>query len=283
MKTTILGASLLRTLLGAAALFACTSAVQAANPFVAGSKWTGLSVSASNGAVANAGLLVTNNPTVGQLSLLGQTFPVSIAYNANGVVDLQGLGGAWVNYKVHGSVAPQGGTYTLTASYSINLVTGLPAQGRLRLIRVYNKGTATPGVVIGTNPGEGLLPPGPCTGAFLRTSGFQGRMVLEHALPTQTSEADPPSEFGGDIYMQDFHFRSVGTINPQANADGSHNIEMIGENLDPTNPFQSFASAGLLLPAVRTTPVGILGNYELIGLLRNTIPVSDRGTFKISQ
>jgi len=283
MKNTVLGASLLRTLLGAAALIACTAAAQAANPFVAGSHWTGFQVNASNGVMGNAALDVSNNPNVGVLKMLGQNIPVSIVCSATGVVDLQGLGAGWVNYKVHGNVAPQGGTYSLAASYTINTVTGLPVKGRLSLLRSYKTSTTNPVVVIGTSAGEGLLPPGPCTGLFQNVSGFQGRMVMEHDLPTRTGEADPPSEFGGDIYMQDFHFRAVGTINPEANPDGSHTIEMIGENLDPTNPFQSFRSAGLLLPAVRTTPVGILGNYELIGLLRNTIPVSDRGTFKISQ
>ena len=40
-----------------------------------------------------------------------------------------------------------------------------------------------------------------------------------------------------------------------------------------------FKSYGMLVPAVRTNPMNIFGNYELIGLLRN----GDTGRFLIGQ
>jgi hypothetical protein len=284
MKQTTLGAVLLHTLLGAAALLTTSASARAANPFVAGSHWTGFRVSAIGGGTSNAVLDVANNPSFGVLKVLGQNVPVSIACTQTGVVDLQGLGIPYAGFKVHGMVAPQGGTYSLAANYSIANVPGMHNDnGRLSLLRSYKTtaGTTAPVVVIGTKAGEGLLPPGPCTGAFVNSAGFQGRMTLTHDIPTADppGEADPPSEFTGDIYMQDFHFRVVGTINPEANTDGSHSIEVLGENVVAGSPFASIKSYGLLLPAVRTNPTSILGNYELIGLLRT----GDAGRFQISQ
>lgn len=279
MKNNFFGASLLRTLLGAAALLSSTAFAHAANPFTAGSHWTGFRVSTVGGGSSSAVLDVANNPAFGVLKVLGQNVPVSVACTATGVVDLQGLGIPYAGFRVHGTVGAQGGTYSLAGNYFITNVPGMHNDtGRISLLRSYKTVTGGP-IVIGTQPGQGMLPPGPCFGVFVNAAGRTGRMVFGHNLPTSTGEADPPGEFTGDVYLQDFHFLVVGTINPQANPDGSHSIEMLGENTVATNPFASLRTAGLLLPAVRTNPTTIFGNYELIGLLRKL----DMGSFKISQ
>lgn len=279
MKTNLFGAPLLRTLLGAAALLSCTAFAHAAGPFLAGSKWTGFRVSAVGGGMSNATLHVSNNPNSGILNMTGQNVPVSISCTATGVVDLQGLGVPFAGIHVHGTVAPQGGTYALASSYVINNVPGAHNDsGRLSLLRAYKPVTGGQ-TIIGGTAGTGLFPPDPCLGTFTSASGFAGRMFLTHDLPREIGELNPPSDFLGDVYMQDFHFRVVGTINPLANTDGSHNIEMLGENLDPKSIIPCIKTIGMLVPAVQTNPTSIFGNYELIGLLRN----GDVGRFQVRQ
>jgi hypothetical protein len=279
MKTT-----LLRSFLGAAALLSCTAFAQAANPFIAGSKWTGMRISTVGGGSSNIALFVNSpNPSTGKLVFLGQSVPVSIACTASGVVDLQGLGIPYAGFRVHGMVGAQGGTYSLTGNYYINNVPGMHNDtGRVSLLRSY-KTVVGGSTLVGTTVGAGLLPPGPCFGAFVSASNFTGRMLFEHNLPGETGELNPPSEFTGDVSFVtgdgSVKYAVVGTINPEANPDGSHTIEMIGENLAGGSVFTSLKTAGLLLPAVRTNPTSILGNYELIGLLRT----SDVGRFKVSQ
>lgn len=282
MKTTILGASLLRTVLGTAALLACTAAAQAANPFVAGSKWTGFRVSTVGGGSSNATLNVSNNPSTGILNLTGQNIPVSIAYNASGSFTFQGLGISFAGVKVMGMVGPQGGTFSLSGNYSIANVPGAHNdKGRLSLLRSYK---TIPGgqTVIGSTAGAGLLPPGPCFGSFQSVAGVTGRMYLTHNLPLEIGELNPPSNFTGDIYFVagdgSVRLAAVGTINPEANPDGTHNIEVLGEDLVGGSPFSSVKTTGMLLPAVRTNPLAIVGYYELIGLLR-----SDKGRFQLGQ
>ena len=280
MKNNLFGASLLRTFLGAAALLSSTAFAHAANPFVAGSHWTGFRVSAVGGGSSSAVLDVDSpNASTGKLKMLGLNIPVSISCTLTGVVDMQGQGANYTGIKVHGTVALQGGTYSLSSNYVINNVPGLHNdQGRLSLLRSYKTVKGGP-LLVGTAPGTGLLPPGPCIGPFGSSSGFEGRLLFLHDIPTKTGEADPPGEFTGDVYMQDLHFRVVGTINPVANQDGTHSIELLGENVVLKSSMPMFKSYGMLVPAVRTNPMNIFGNYELIGLLRN----GDAGRFLIGQ
>ena len=280
--------NLFRTLLGAAALLSSTAFAHAAGPFVAGSHWTGFRVSTVGGGSSSAVLDVGNNPNAGMLKVLGQNVPVSIACTASGVVDFQGLGIPYAGFRVHGAVAPQGGTYSLTGNYFITNVPGMHNDtGRISLLRSYKTVTGGP-LLIGNTAGVGLFPPGPCTGLFVNAAGFQGRMVLEHNPPGDVpGELDPPSDFVGNVsfFTGDGSntFAVVGTINPEANADGSHEIDLLGENRNLTSLYSSLTTTGLLLPAVRTNPVSIAGNYELIGLLRNTTPISTTGRFQIGQ
>ncbi|MBB6049099.1 hypothetical protein [Armatimonas rosea] len=281
MKTT-----LLRSLLGAAALLSCTAFAHAANPFVAGSQWTGIRVSTVGGGSSNIALFVNSpNPSTGKLVILGQSVPVSIACTPTGVVDLQGLGIPYAGFRIHGTVGAQGGTYSLTGNYYITNVPGMHNDtGRVSLLRSYKTVTGGP-ILIGSTAGTGLLPPGPCFGAFVSASNFTGRLVFEHDVPAADppSELNPPSEFTGNVSFVtgdgSVKYAVVGTINPEANADGSHTIELLGENLAGNSVFTSLKTTGLLLPAVRTNPTSILGNYELIGLLRT----GDVGRFKVSQ
>ncbi|WP_309710706.1 hypothetical protein [Armatimonas sp.] len=271
--------TLLRTLLGAAALLSSTAFAHAAGPFIAGSKWTGFRVSTVGGGMSSATLNVSNNPNSGILNMTGQNVPVSISCTVTGVVDLQGLGVPFAGIHVHGTVAPQGGTYALASNYVINNLPGAHNDsGRLSLLRAYKPVTGGQ-TIIGGTAGIGLFPPDPCLGTFTSVSGFSGRMVLTHDLPREIGELNPPSEFVGKVSLNDAAFAVVGTINPIANADGRHNIEMLGENLNPTSLQPCIKTVGMLVPAVRTNPTSILGYYELIGLLRT----GDRGRFQISQ
>ena len=279
MKTNLFGAPLLRTLLGVAALLSSTAFAHAAGPFIAGSKWTGFRVSTVGGGMSSATLNVSNNPNSGILNMTGQNVPVSISCTATGVVDLQGLGVPFAGIHVHGTVAPQGGTYALASNYVINNLPGAHNDsGRLSLLRAYKSVTGGQ-TIIGGTAGTGLFPPGPCFGSFVNVAGFAGRMVLEHDLPREIGELNPPSEFIGRASLNDAQFVVVGTINPFANADGSHNIEMLGENTNPMSLQPCIKTTGMLVPAVQTNPTSIFGNYELIGLLGN----GDRGRFQISQ
>jgi hypothetical protein len=283
MKNTTFGAPLLRTLLGAAALLSSTAFAHAANPFTAGSHWTGFRVSTVGGGSSTIVLDVNSpNPSTGKLAFLGQVVPVSISCTATGVVDLQGLGVPYAGFKVHGTVAVQGGTYAMSGNYKLTSVPGMHNdEGRVKLLRSYKSITSGP-IVVGTiGGGASLLPPGPCFGGFVSVSGFSGRLIFEHNPPADAT--GNPTDFTGVASFVtgdgSVRFVVVGTINPQANRDGTHNIELLGENMVATNPFTSLRTAGLLLPAVRTNPTTIFGNYELIGLLRKL----DMGSFKVSQ
>lgn len=276
--------TLLRSLLGAATLLSCTAFAHAANPFVAGSQWTGMRLSTVGGGSSNIALFVGSpNPSTGKLVFLGQSVPVSIACTPTGVVDLQGLGIPYAGFRIHGTVGAQGGTYSLTGNYYITNVPGMHNDtGRVSLLRSY-KTVVGGSTLVGTTPGVGLLPPGACVGSFVSASNVTGRMVFEHNPPGDFGELNPPSEFTGTVSFVtgdgSMKYAVVGTINPAANPDGSHTIELLGENLAGGSAFTSLKTTGLLLPAVRTNPTSIFGNYELIGLLRT----SNVGRFQVSQ
>lgn len=279
MKRRTLAGLALRTILGAALLVVASSLAHAASPFVAGSHWSGIRVSAVGGGSSSAQLDVTNNPNIGILNLIGQPVAVSISCTPTGVVDFNGLGN-YAGLRVHGTLAPQGGTYSMRGDYrAVNVPTMHNDSGRLSLIRSYNSAAA-----------NAYFPPDPCFGSFLSRSGFMGRMLVQ-------VDAEHPCDFVGKVSLDDLPFAIVGTINPRANADGSHDIEMLGENLTPLEiipcvkpgeiipcikPEDSACSLktfGLLLPAVRTgSPLTLVGDYELIGLLGTL----DRGHFKVS-
>ena len=294
--------SRLRTALAAAALLSTTAFAHATEPFVANSHWSGFQVSTASG-VNSARLDVSNNPKVGTLAISGHNVPVSITCTATGDVDLQGLGVPYAGLHAVGVVAAQGGTFSLAASYKLS---GVPTMhdgaGRLSLLRSY--ATVAGGTTGGGSSAANLYPPDPCFGSFASAYGTIGRIVVEHSPPSEhtppsdTVDHAPPSDFNGRVSFGELQYAVVGTINPLANADGSHDMAMLGANLDPnsitpcvkpgdivpcvepSSLVSCFNSYGLLVPAVRTGGAArLMGSYALSGM-RGTV---DTGKFQLGQ
>lgn len=301
-KTTI--KSGLRMVLATAAILSTTAFAQAAGPFVAGSHWSGFQVSAASG-VTSAQLDVSNNPTQGMLALSGQSIPVTISCSTTGAVELRGLGIPYAGVYAQGTVAAQGGTFALAARCKLSRVSTLSAgAGRLSLLRSY---ATLSGNTTGGTSAAALFPPNPCSGSFTSAYGTVGRMVVEQGTPAENPERTPLSDFHGKVFFGDFSYAMIGTINPVANADGSHDIAVLGENLDPSSIVpcfspgevvpcfhpgdlspcfhpgslvSQFSSDGILIPAARAGgAVRLVGRYALSGV-RGTV---DTGKFQLGQ
>nr|WP_309698079.1 hypothetical protein [Armatimonas sp.] len=284
--------TILRTTFAAAALLSTTAFSHAAGPFVANSHWSGFQISGASG-VSSARLDVGNDPKMGTLAIAGQMVPVSISCTTTGEVNLQGLGIPYAGVRVVGMIAAQGGTFSLAANYVVRKVDTLrTGTGRLSLLRSYGRDSDR----FLTNP---------WSGNFTSTYGTTGRMAIERS---QTSD------FGGKMTFGEFQYAVIGTINPlpNPNGDGTHEMAMIGENLDPrsitpcfvtpcfhpgevapcfkpgdiapcfepSSLVSCFNAYGLLVPAARTGgAVRLMGIYALSGT-RGTV---DTGKFQLGQ
>jgi hypothetical protein len=268
-------------------LFTTTAFAHAANPFIAGSHWTGFRVSTVGGGTSNAKLDVgINNANIGTLTMFpgNQGINVTILYNQSGTVDMKGIAPN-AGVLVHGVVSPQGGTYSLSSNYTVINVPGLHNDsGRLSLLRSYKTPTGGPigtgGGGTGLVPPDPYLPPDPYFGTFTTITGYSGRVVFEHNPPSNNpAEHNPPSNFDGMLNFNDGAYAVVGTVNPVANLDGSRTIEMLGEGLNPNSIVPCVKTQGLLLPAVRIGgPTRIVSDFLTFGLR-----FSNQGRFEISQ
>ena len=280
------------TTFAAAALLSTNAFAHAAGPFAANSHWNGFQVNGDSG-VSSARLNVSNDSKTGTLVISGQAVPVSIRCTTTGDVDLQGLGIPYAGVHASGMVAAQGGTFSLAATYTVSKVETLRSgTGRLSLLRSYGADS------------DGSLN-APWSGSFVSTYGTTGRMAIERS---QTGD------FGGKLTFGEFQYAVVGTVNPlpNPNGDGTHEMAIIGENLDPRSIVPCFLSPcfkpgevvpcfkpgdvapcfepsslvscfnayGLLVPAARTGgAVRLMGSYALSGI-RGTV---DTGKFQLGQ